>query len=397
MRIESLIVATLVVALCCPSVPAQAPFEAEQTDSVKSSRIDWPMTRGSSLSNGTFPESVGDEFEVEWEYQYPKGAFEAGPIIVNHDMQTTVFVAGIDVNVKGKLLAIDLATGKEKWNFEVEDGFVSSPAWHEGHLYVGDMIGKLYCVDSEGNLKWTHATESQIQISSAANFYKSQVLWGSEDATLYAIDRKTGELQWKHSVDDQIQCGATVAENRCFLAGCDSKFHIIDLDKEEEVDAVEIGSPTGATPAVLGKNVLFGTEDGNFYSINYRKPEINWVWSDPKGSTAIRSSAAAKKGIVVFGARNRKVVALNPDSGELLWQTTVKAKVDASPIIAGEHVYACSTDGRLYTLDLKTGEILWQKQFNGALLGSPGIVGGDNPRLVVATERGVVYCLKEKK
>ncbi len=387
------LLATLTCVLLCGFAVAQQPT-AEIT-TTKSAAAHWPMTRGNPLSSGAFPKSVGDEFEIQWQYKYPKGAFESGPIIVNHDNQTTVYVAGIDVNVKGRLLAIDIATGNEKWNFEVNDGFVSSPAWHEGHLYVGDMLGNLYCVDAKGNLKWKYETKGEI--SSSANFYKSLVLWGSQDATLYAIDRNTGEVVWKHSVDDQIQCGATVVDNRCFLAGCDSKFHIIDLDKGEEIDAVEIGSPTGTTPAVLDDKVLFGTEDGNFLSIDYQNPGINWTWSDPKGSTAIRSSAAAKKGIVVFGARNRKVIALNPDSGDVLWETIVKAKVDASPVIAGDRVYACSTDGRLYTLDLETGKILWQKQFNGALLGSPAVIGGDSPRLVIATERGVVYCLIEKK
>ena len=368
---------------------------ATESPATESSATDWPMTRGNSLSTGAFPESVGDEFEIEWEFKYAKGAFESGPIIVTQDEGTTVYAAGIDVNVNGKLLAIDLATGKEKWNFEVEDGFVASPAWQNGRLFVGDMLGNLYCVDATGNLKWKH--ETQGQINSGANFYKSLVLWGSEDATLYALDQNTGKLQWKHSVEDQIQCGATVVEDRCFLAGCDSKFHIIDLEAGNEADAVEIGSPTGVTPAVLGQNVLFGSEEGSFFSIDFGAPKINWTWSDPKGATPIRSSAAVTEGFVVFGARNRKVVALNPDTGDLLWQTTVKAKVDASPIIAGDRVYACSTDGRLYTLDLQTGKILWQKQFNGAFLGSPAIVGGSSPRLVVATERGLVYCLKREK
>jgi len=97
---------------------------------------------------------------------------------------------------------------------------------------------------------------------------------------------------------------------------------------------------------------------------------------------------------VVFGARNRKVNCLDLKTGKPKWSTRVKAKVDGSPIIAGDRVYAGSTDGRLYVLDLEDGNELWQKQFDGAFLGSPAIIGGDRPRLVVATERGTVYCLK---
>ena len=229
--------------------------------------LDWPMARGNVASTGAFAESVGDEFEIEWEYKYPKGAFESSPIIVHHDGDTTVYVAGIDVNVQGKVIAIDLATGKSKWQFDIKEGFVASPAWHNGRIYVGDMAGMLYCIDENGMEVWQY--EAQGEISSGANFFESTVLFGSQDATLYAIDMESGKLKWSHSVEDQIQCGATVAGDRCFLAGCDSKLHIVGLKDGKEFSFQEIGSPTGTTAAVLGEAVLFGTEQGTFLSIDY--------------------------------------------------------------------------------------------------------------------------------
>lgn len=368
-------------------------LSAQQAELEKAAKAeDWPMARGNVASTGAFAESVGDKFEIEWEFKYPKGAFESSPIIVKRDGDATVYVAGIDVNVKGKVIAIDLATGEAKWEFEIEEGFVSSPAWHQGKIYVGDMAGMLYCIDENGTEVWRYETRGEI--SSGANFFESVVLFGSQDAKLYALDQESGELKWAHSVEDQIQCGATVAGDRCFLAGCDSKLHIVGLENGNEIDSVEIGSPTGTTAATLGDAVLFGTEQGTFFSINYLKPEVNWKWEDPAGPTSIRSSAAVTKSHVVFGARNRKVVALDPQDGNEIWTAKLKAKVDGSPIIAGNRVYAGSTDGRLYTFDLTDGRVLWQKQFNGSFLGSPAIVGGEQPRLVVATERGTVYCLK---
>ena len=378
-----------------PTAPATKQEAPPQAPAQVAKAIDWPMTRGNLLSSGAFPDSVGDTFETEWEFKYPTGAFEAGPIVVAGNKNSTVYVAGINVDVKGKLFAIDLESGKEKWSFESEDGFVSSPAWREGHVFVGNMLGKLYCIDDKGKPKWE--TNADGEISSGANFHGPLVLWGSQDATLYALERKSGELKWTHTIDDQIQCGATIADGKCFLAGCDSKFHIVDLKKGGEAGTVEVGSPTGTTPAALGKNVYFGTEEGTFLCIDFKSQKIQWQYQDPEGASPIRSSASVTEKFVIFGSRNRKVTALNPKNGETIWTTTLKAKIDASPIIAGNRVYAASTDGRLYTLDLSNGEILWQKQFNGSFLGSPAIVSGNRPRLVVATERGVVYCLKSKK
>ena len=354
---------------------------------------DWPMERGNVASSGAYANSVGDEFEIDWEFKYPKGAFESGPIIVTVEGKPTVFVAGIDINVHGKIYSIDLESGEANWEFEIKEGFVAAPAFRDGKLFVGDMAGMIYCVDAKyGKEVWKYETKAQI--SSSGNFYKSLVLFGSEDATLYAIDRDSGKLKWSHSIEDQIQCGATVAGDRCFLAGCDAKLHIVGLDDGKEIDAIEIGSPTGTTAAAFGDNVFFGTEQGTFFSIDFPNPKINWDWQEDTTAVSIRSSAAVTETNVVFGARNRRVNCLDPKTGERKWSAKVKAKVDGSPVIAGDRVYAGSTDGRLYVLDLLDGKELWQQQFNGAFLGSPAIIGGERPRLVVATERGTVYSLK---
>jgi outer membrane protein assembly factor BamB len=369
------------------------PLFAQQDELDRVAKQTWPMERGNNASTGAIENSIGDNFEIDWEFKYPKGAFEASPIIALHQNKPTVFVAGIDVNVKGKLFSIDLLTGDPNWEFEIEEGFVSSPAWHQDRVYVGDMVGMIYCIDaSNGETHWKY--EAKGEVNSGGNFFGSVALFGSKDATLYAIDRESGKLAWKHSVDDEIQCGATVAGERCFLAGCDAKLHVIGLNDGKELSALEIGSQTGSTAAAMGDSVFFGTEQGSFLSVNYSKPEINWAWEDSAGATPIRSSAAVTKSNVVFGARNRKVICLDPKNGEQRWTTLVKAKVDGSPIIAGDRVYVGSTDGRFYVLDLADGKVIWQTQFNGAIYGSAAVYSGDQPRLVVATERGTVYCLK---
>ena len=143
----------------------------------------------------------------------------------------------------------------------------------------------------------------------------------------------------------------------------------------------------------MGEHVFFGTEQGDFFAVNWKEIKNQWVYEDEVGGNSIRSCAAVSKNHVVFGARNRQVYSLNPKNGEVNWTASLKAKVDASPVIVGERVFVASTDGRLYALNLDDGSVVWEKQFNGGFLSSPA-VGFD--RLVIATDRGVVYCLGSK-
>ena len=352
-------------------------------------RADWPLFRRDAKCSGAIQNSIGDSLTEAWTFRGEKCIFESTPIIVGTADDATVYVAGMNVDVIGKLFALSFSDGKQKWVFESPNGFSTSPAWDEQKLIVGDITGMIFGVDSSGAKIWEF--ESGAEINSSANFFHGNALIGSQDSNLYALNAKTGKVAWKLETADQIRCSATIAGDRCFLAGCDEFLHVVGLAEGKEVGTVRIGSPTGCTPAVLGGNIFFGNERGEFFSVDPQSLKINWQYADPAGVTSIRSSAAVTESHVVYGARNRKVVSLNPDDGIMQWETRLKGKIDSSPVIAGDRVYVGSSDGRLYILNLADGKEIWQTQLDGAIIGSPAIAFG---HLIVATERGVVYCFK---
>ena len=71
-----------------------------------------------------------------------------------------------------------------------------------------------------------------------------------------------------------------MVEDRCFLAGCDGKLHVINLADGDEVGAIEIESPTGSTPAAAGDLIYFGTEGATFFCIDWKQLKPVWHWTD---------------------------------------------------------------------------------------------------------------------
>lgn len=354
---------------------------------------DWPLFRGNTQSTGVAKSKLPMDLtnlDVLWEFKVPKGAFEGTAAIVTDPTdpaKQVVYIGDLD----GKLFAIDLATGAKVWEFASEIGFVTAPAVRDGSIYIGDIDGVFYCLNSAGKKVWSFSAEAEI--NSSANFHGDNVLVGSQDSRLYAINLKTGAPVWKYESPDQIRCSVTVAEDRAFVAGCDGYFHIIELNSGTEVGKTDIRSPTGATPAALRELVFFGNEQGDFFAIDSKTIETKWVFAEPQSGNSIRCSAAVNEQHVVFGGRNRVVYSLDPQTGAVQWKVTLKAKIDASPVIVGERVLVASTDGRLLALSLKDGAIEWEKQFQGGITSSPAVAFG---KLVIATDRGVVYCLGEK-
>ena len=88
------------------------------------------------------------------------------------------------------------------------------------------------------------------------------------------------------------------------------------------------------------------------------------------------------------------VRAVDPKTGDKLWEFTTKGRVDSSPVVVGQRVFVGSADGRIYGFDLATGEKVWEYECGGALVGSPAAA---ERHLVIASDAGVIYCFGEKQ
>ena len=96
---------------------------------------------------------------------------------------------------------------------------------------------------------------------------------------------------------------------------------------------------------------------------------------------------------VVIRGRDKRLRALDPLTGRQQWVFVTKGRVDSSPVVVDERVFAGSADGCLYALELATGKELWRYETGGAISASPAV--GERC-LVIGTEDGVIYCWGEE-
>ncbi|WP_233198772.1 MULTISPECIES: PQQ-binding-like beta-propeller repeat protein [Pirellulaceae] len=352
-------------------------------------RADWPLYRGNALAQGVSHETLSDNLDVRWKLEIDNGAFEATPIVVDG----IVYIGDLD----GRVYAVKLEDGSKVWTYEGNvdqlSGFMGSPAYREGRIYVGDIDGVLHCLNADdGKLLWKF--ETGLEINGSVNFYQDKILIGSQDANLYCLNKEDGKLAWKVQIDDQIRCMPTVVSNRGFVAGCDSKLHVIDLDKGEPLGTVPIDGPTGSAPAVRDDVAYFGTEAGSFFAINWKDLKVVWQFQDDRNRQQIRASAAVLPDRVVFGSFSKNLVSLDRETGKEQWTFKARGKINSSPVVAGERVYFGSADSRVRAVDLNTGKEVWQYEAKSGFPAGPAVSNGC---LLIATERGVLYCFADKK
>ncbi len=341
----------------------------------------WPHFRGSRHLTGVSTSEVSTELSLAWEFDTGEMIDSSAAIV-----DGTVYVG----SQAGELHAVDLATGEPVWKYTTVDPIgESSPAVSGGVVYIGDLGGRVHAVDAAtGEGIWTFETESEIKASPVVE--DGKVLIGSYDLYLYAIDAATGELAWKVPTDGPVHATVVVRDGVVYSTGCDGFLRALRIEDGTEVFSFDAGAYTGASPALEGDRLYFGTFANEVLAVDISERRAIWQYL-PRRQFPFYSSPAIADGRVVVGGRDKVVHALDTETGESAWTFEARSRVDSSPAISGGRVYVGSHDGRLYVLDLASGEKLWEFEAGGALAASPAIADG---YVVIGSADGRLYALR---
>ena len=81
-------------------------------------------------------------------------------------------------------------------------------------------------------------------------------------------------------------------------------------------------------------------------------------------------------GRVYVGGLDRKIHAIDADTGQGLWTFSAAGGFHTSPLVVGGLVYAGSRDGCMYAVDANSGELVWKHQTGGQILQSAAYQDG---------------------
>ena len=297
------------------------------------------------------------------------------------------------------------------WRFRCEDGIRSSPAVHQGIVYIGAYDNNLYAVSAaDGKFLWKYATEGGI--ASSACVYGGLVCFGSADRLLYALNAETGRISWTCPTRGSVWSSPRAAFDHAFFGSDDRHVYAahvhsgrVDWKFEAEGpvrsspaignDALYVGCEGGmvyaldisgqarwrfrarrgitSSPAITEEAAYVGCQDWCVYSLDIRS---GWsIWRYRTGGPIV-SSPAVSEGLVFIGSADGNLYALDAESGRLVWRYATDNQVTSSPAVAEGAVYFGSVDEAVYSLDAKTGSLRWRFQTDGPVTSSPKVVDG---------------------
>ncbi len=363
--------------------------QSEEKAVVKGERESWPISRGGAGLSGEVGVALPAKPDIKW--MFPTEGAIVGEAVVSAD--TVVFG-----NSAGLLTAVDLETGKKKWQREFEQSFEAAPAILGDTIFIGCEDMKLYALElATGKEKW--AIETDDKITAGVNLTKSPdgkatwIVLNGYDGVCRALDALTGKEIWKHETEQPINGTPAVVDGKWVVfGGCDHYLYTLNLADGKALKKVEGEAPIVSTVGTEGSFVAWGDHSNKVMGADLETGQLSWKYSDRK--FPFMAAPAVDKKNVYIGGRDKKIHAISRASGDAVWTYKTGGRVESSPILFTDGLVCGSSDGRVYALGLEKGEEIWKIDLGESMVAAASYAKGT---ILIGSEDGTLFALGKKK
>ena len=273
----------------------------------------------------------------------------------------------IYVSTGDGVIALNLETGKEVWEKELESSFDEEVTFTGGIAVVG---GTLYVTTGTGEV--------------------------------FALTADSGETIWHKEVGAPVRAAPTIDDGRVFVVSHDNRLHVlsaVDGSLQWTHSGIEesAGIVGGAAPAVSNGIAIVAYSSGEVYAL--RAADGSYLWHEavssrsslnPFGGVSDITAAPVIVGNVVYVAsQGGRLVTFDLQNGRQFWAKDIAAQ--SMPWVSGNHVFVLTDNNELVALNRKRGQVRWVHKLaavekDGNVFWQGPVLAGD--RLVVVSSNG---------
>jgi outer membrane protein assembly factor BamB len=229
----------------------------------------------------------------------------------------------------------------------------------------------------------------------------TRIYAASRNGNVVALQPASGKEIWRRKLDTELSAGPGAGENLVVVGSSDGVLIALDATTGEEKWRANVSGESLARPLIRGEVVIAPTIDNRLHAVSAFDGSSRWTVDQPTPRLTMRGSASpvAVGATVVAGFDNGKLLAINADTGDIVWEQNLSpptgrsdlerlADVDGLISVVGQDVYAAGYQGSLASLASESGQVLWSREistFEG--------VSADWNNLYTVTEKGEIVAL----
>jgi outer membrane protein assembly factor BamB len=176
------------------------------------------------------------------------------------------------------------------------------------------------------------------------------VIVGATNATLYALDTRTGDPVWERICASTISADPALL-NGALIVGAGNMVYSLSPESGDATWICSLTSPAMWGPVCDGSMAYFLCHDGSVQCVDAEQGRYRWRSSPVAGHRAFPPTVAGRR-VVVASGRSVHGVAR---SGVVAWTADMPAGVGATPVLADDILYVPCVDGQVYALYARSG------------------------------------------
>ena len=294
------------------------------------------------------------------------------------------------VVANAKVVGLDLATGRKKWEYDLPSGVSAAPVVDEEQIYVPSATTRLSAFYLPFVTDETADSPGEVNRRSA----------------IYGGDTDEGGARPKSSWSDvtnlQLVFKPLQTRETIFVISPSGKalgYPKIPRDPSatNEIYSLATDGKIRVPPGSFGETAYVGSDDAALYAINMNTGKLRWRHT--AGTPITRTPATTAKDVYVTSEREG-LARIDRESGDSMWSipsgrslTSANPQADRFLAANDRFVYASDSSGRLLVLDRKRGIRLSMLDTRAYRV---PVVNEMTDRLYLAANDGLIVCLHDR-
>jgi outer membrane protein assembly factor BamB len=196
--------------------------------------------------------------EKLWQFD-TKSTIRCSPAMLDNNI-----VVGND---NGEIIFINAGTGEILFRKKYESMFDTGIMVNRDNIFVGDHNGNLFCLNSDGSLKWNFQSGSRITMTPAAD--DSSIYFGNLKGKLFKLNIFDGKLIWTSGVDGILNITPAVTDNFLIVPDQNKQIHFVNKFTGEITENHSLDGRSKLTPVIKDSTLYIGYDNGNLEAYEF--------------------------------------------------------------------------------------------------------------------------------
>lgn len=281
---------------------------------------------------------------------------------------------------------------RELWSHSVGSGIGKGepqlrPVYWDGVIFTADYKGRLVAVDAQsGAIRWEVKTE--LPLSGGPGVNGERLYVGTENGEVHALSSRDGAPLWTAQVSSEILAAPVAGDGIVVVRCIDGRVFGLDEGSGRRIWIYDRSVPLltlrgNSVPVIWAGIVYVGYDGGETVALDIETGSVIWeqTVATSEGRSELERLADidgqmiyVASDLIVASYKNR-LASLAADSGRLLWFKDISSATGV--MVDRTNLAISDKEGHLWLLDRRNGSTTWkQDQLSNRSLTRPSFMGG---------------------